>query len=131
MSEPHHQLSPDSGAPDRSLRAADHDREAVADILREQHVAGRLDTDELQDRIERCYVAKTYGELDAVIADLPAQIESPRARRRGRPRPGLPLPALAPLLILAIALSHGFLIWLAVPFVFWFIGRRWRWRSTM
>ena len=46
------------------LRAADQDREAIADALREQHLAGRLDTDEFQERLDRCYAAKTYGELD-------------------------------------------------------------------
>ena len=71
------------GPYDRSLRAADSDRESVAAILREQHVAGRIDDDELQDRIERCYTAKTYADLDAVIADLPH--EEPAVTSRGRP----------------------------------------------
>ena len=67
------------GPHDRSLRAADSDREAVADILREQHLAGRLDSDELQERIDRCYSAKTYADLDAVVADLPHEQPQPVA----------------------------------------------------
>ncbi len=35
---------------DRSLRASDHDREAIGDFLRRQHVVGRLDADEYADR---------------------------------------------------------------------------------
>lgn len=137
MPEPHTQPVPAGVSPDRLLRAADHDRDAVAEMLREQHLAGRIDTEELQDRIGRCYAARTYGDLDAVLADLPAEIAPPRESRPARgawgpPRLGvLPLPALAPLLFVAIALSHGHLVWLMLPFVFWFVSRRWRWRSAM
>jgi hypothetical protein len=109
------------GPYDRSLRAADSDRESVADILREQHVAGRLDDDEFQDRIERC-----YAELDAVVADLPP--EEP-AVSSGRGLALWPRFALAPLLLIAIvALSHGHLFWLVIPFVFFFV-RPMLWRA--
>ena len=137
MPEPHTQSMPDDGPHARHLRAADHDREAVAEILREQHLAGRIDTDELQERIEGCYAAKTYGDLDVVLADLPAEISAPRddhAAARvgwGRPHRGLPLPAFAPLLFVAIVVTHGHLAWLVLPFVFLFVTRRWRWRSTI
>jgi hypothetical protein len=115
----------DYGPPDRSLRAADADRESVAEFLREQHLTGRLDTDELQERIDRCYSAKTYAELDAVVADLPIRPSRPESRPR-RPRVAL-LPLVA-ILILALALSQGHLVWLAVPLVFWFV-RPWRWQA--
>ena len=88
------------GPYDRSLRAADSDREAVADILREQHVAGRLDSDELQDRVDRCYAAKTYAELDAVIADLPH--EQPQVSGGLRLWPRF---AFVPLLLIAVIAS--------------------------
>jgi hypothetical protein len=104
---------------ERNLRAADADRDAVAETLREQHIAGRIDTDELQERIERCYAAKTYAELDALVADLPREDRSTRvgAARRGAPR--FALLALLPLLIVALALSHGRVLWLALPLGFW------------
>jgi hypothetical protein len=91
----------------------------VADTLREQHLAGRIDTDELQERIERCYAAKTYAELDALLADLPDEGRSARARpaRWGAPRFAL-LPLTA-LLIAALTLSHGRALWLALPLAFW------------
>jgi hypothetical protein len=53
------------------LRAADWDRDAVAELLRAQHLAGRLDHDELELRLGRCLTARTYLELAATIADLP------------------------------------------------------------
>jgi hypothetical protein len=115
------------GPSDRGLRAADSDREAVADVLRDQHVAGRLDSDELQERIERCYAAKTYAELDAVIEDLPP--DEPRVSSTWstwrRPRFALVLP----LLIAIAAVSHGHLFWLAIPLAFFFFVRPAMWRT--
>jgi hypothetical protein len=121
----------DYGPPDRSLRAADADRESVAEFLREQHVTGRLDTDELQERLDRCFAAKTYAELDAVVDDLPRPRSRPRTTattRAGRSAWGLPVLPLVPLLIVALALSHGHLAWLAVPLLVLFVVRPRRWR---
>jgi|SRR5579875_490428 hypothetical protein len=56
---------------DRSLRCSDLDREEVGAILREAHVAGRLDSDEFADRFGRALQARTYAELDSLLADLP------------------------------------------------------------
>jgi hypothetical protein len=121
-------FTPRYGPHDRSLRAADSDREAVADILREQHVAGRLDTDELQERIDRCYAAKSYADLDAVLVDLPR--EQPQASRVR----GLwlwPRFAFLPLVLVAlVALGHGHLVWLVIPLVFFFFARPMLWRAS-
>jgi hypothetical protein len=57
---------------DRSLRASDDDRERVAEVLRQAAGDGRLTLAELQDRLEALYAAKTYGELEPVVADLPS-----------------------------------------------------------
>jgi Domain of unknown function (DUF1707) len=115
------------GPHDRSLRAADSDREAIADILREQHVAGRLDSDELQERIDRCYSAKTYADLDAIVADLPPERPRPSDVRGVRLWPRF---VFVPLLLIAIiALSHGHLFWLAIPLVFVFVTRTMLWRG--
>jgi hypothetical protein len=56
-----------------SLRAADADREAVAERLRRAAGEGRLEPDELEERLHRALRARTYGELDRVVADLPAK----------------------------------------------------------
>ncbi len=123
---------PDHGPQDRSLRAADADRDAVAETLRAQHLAGRLDTDEFQERIERCYAAKTYADLDALIADLPGHESTADARRR-TPRPRrLALIALLALLTVALALSHGRAVWLLVPLAFFFfVLRPLRWHAPL
>lgn len=55
-----------------SLRAADSDREAVTERLRRAAAEGRLEPDELEDRVHTALRARTYGELDRVVADLPA-----------------------------------------------------------
>nr|WP_067359630.1 DUF1707 domain-containing protein [Micromonospora rosaria] len=54
------------------MRAADADREVVAGRLRVALDEGRLDLHEYDERLQRAYTAKTYGDLDAVVADLPA-----------------------------------------------------------
>ncbi len=69
------------------LRASDADRERVANFLREQHAVGRLDHDELEERLGRAYRAVTMGDLDRLIGDLPqphrpAPRHAPAHRRR-------------------------------------------------
>jgi len=54
-------------------RAADADREAVAERLRIAAGEGRIELWELDERLGRAYTAKTYGELATLVADLPAQ----------------------------------------------------------
>ncbi|QGN50662.1 DUF1707 SHOCT-like domain-containing protein [Micromonospora sp. WMMD558] len=54
------------------MRAADADRQAVADRLRAAVDEGRLDLHEYDERLQQAYTARTYGELDALLADLPA-----------------------------------------------------------
>ncbi|MGW0538424.1 DUF1707 SHOCT-like domain-containing protein [Streptomyces sp. NPDC003032] len=52
-------------------RAGDADRESVAERLRVAAGEGRIDLAELEERLDRAYGAKTYGELDVLVADLP------------------------------------------------------------
>jgi Domain of unknown function (DUF1707) len=54
------------------MRAADADRQVVADRLRVALDEGRLDLHEYDERLSRAYAAKTYGDLDRLLADLPA-----------------------------------------------------------
>jgi hypothetical protein len=69
-----------------ALRASDRDREIVAGQLREAAESGRLTMDEFDDRVANAYRAKTYGDLKALLADLPAVA----------PRPGNPLATIQP-----------------------------------
>jgi uncharacterized protein DUF1707/2TM domain-containing protein len=54
-----------------SLRASDADREQFVAALRQHHAEGRLTTEELAERTERAYAARTFGDLDALAGDLP------------------------------------------------------------
>jgi hypothetical protein len=65
----------------RGIRASDAERERAADSLREHYAAGRLDSEELSERLDGVYAAKTVAELRALSADLPALPLSPAARR--------------------------------------------------
>ncbi|MFJ2787608.1 DUF1707 domain-containing protein [Streptomyces sp. NPDC093249] len=57
--------------PPGSLRASDADRDRIADILRDALAEGRLDAEEHSDRIDAVYRAKTVGELEPIVRDLP------------------------------------------------------------
>ena len=54
------------------LRVSDADREATVVRLREAGGEGRLTLEELADRVEQADAARTWGELEALTADLPA-----------------------------------------------------------
>ncbi len=54
------------------IRASDDDRERLISELRDHAVAGRIDTDELEERSQAAYSAKTTAELDRLRHDLPA-----------------------------------------------------------
>ncbi len=56
---------------DPRVRASDADRERTVSLLREHHAQGRLTAEEFNDRLDRVFAAKTIGELDALLADLP------------------------------------------------------------
>ena len=55
-----------------SMRAASTDRERTVDVLKAAFAEGRLTQEEYNDRMGRAYTARTYGELAALVADLPA-----------------------------------------------------------
>jgi hypothetical protein len=56
------------------MRASDSDRDRVADVLREAAGDGRLTLEELQERLNRVYMAKTYAELEPITRDLPSPV---------------------------------------------------------
>lgn len=53
-------------------RASDPDREQIAKRPRHATVGGQLGADQLEERLAVLYSARTYGELDTLVADLPA-----------------------------------------------------------
>jgi fatty acid desaturase len=76
--------------------ASDTEREQVAETLRTHAAAGRLDPEELDDRLGRVFAARTRADLAPLVADLPAPAASPRKRRE--------VPRVAPVIPLAILL---------------------------
>jgi Domain of unknown function (DUF1707)/Cell wall-active antibiotics response 4TMS YvqF len=54
------------------MRISDADRQRVADVLRDAAGEGRIDLDELEERLELTWQAKTYGELVPITLDLQA-----------------------------------------------------------
>ncbi len=79
------------------LRASDADREHVADRLRRAAAEGRLLAEELEQRLGDAFRARTYGELDEIVADLPGE----RVTRPSRPAGGLARPALLLAMVVA------------------------------
>ncbi|MER5883424.1 DUF1707 domain-containing protein [Streptomyces sp. NPDC001941] len=67
--------------PADTMRASDADRDRVADILRDALAEGRLDAEEHAERIDGVYRAKTLGELEPLVRDLPAAGSAPRPAR--------------------------------------------------
>lgn len=58
-----------------ALRAADDDRRRAADRLRAALADGRLTLPEYDERVRDAFAARTYGELNALVADLPVEAE--------------------------------------------------------
>ncbi|MFI1829990.1 DUF1707 domain-containing protein [Streptomyces sp. NPDC020412] len=62
------------------MRASDSERERIAERLRDAVAEGRLTMEEFNDRLDAAYRARTHGELEPLVSDLPAPgttIESP------------------------------------------------------
>ena len=55
-----------------AMRAASADRERAVDVLKAGFAEGRLTQDEYNERMNQAYAARTYAELAAITADLPA-----------------------------------------------------------
>jgi hypothetical protein len=66
---------------DLHLRASDAERDATGERLRAAAAEGRLDLEELEQRLEWTYAAKTRGQLLALTGDLPRYVDyAARAR---------------------------------------------------
>src|SRR6478609_4304705 len=69
------------------LRISDQDRHQVAEILREAAGDGRIDLDELDERLEATYAARTYADLVPITLDLPAHPHQAVPARQPGPSP--------------------------------------------
>jgi len=72
------------------LRASHADREQVIGTLKDAFVQGRLDKDEFGLRVSQTFASRTYAELAAITADIPAGLTTAKppapARAQGEPR---------------------------------------------
>lgn len=114
-------------APHSSLRASDADRDAVAERLRHAAVEGRLEHDELEDRLHAALRARTYGDLKRLLADLPSRpmtLERRGGERRPAPRiafdvalrVAVTLALVAVVVTVAALLTAWWIVWVVVWF---------------
>jgi hypothetical protein len=123
---------------DDRMRVSDADRERVTTRLREHFADGRLTSEELDERVTSALNAKTFGDLRAVMADLPEP--EPTGPQAGPPpwasgpqwgppayryRRGPRLLPLALLILLAAVILPGggwiFLGFFKVILLFWLV----------
>ncbi|MER6824105.1 DUF1707 SHOCT-like domain-containing protein [Streptomyces cellulosae] len=88
-----HAQQPDTTPRSAELRASDADRDRIVELLHDAHAEGRLTADEHAERVEGALTAKTLGELEGFIQDLPAAHER---RAAPFPTPGRPAAGVFP-----------------------------------
>jgi Domain of unknown function (DUF1707) len=103
------------------MRASDADRDAVLSELSEHFQAGRLTSEEFDDRAGRALAARTWGELTDLLRDLPSTLRGPRIPvapassaaqperpvRHGAPAPVAGLVAIGIAIAVAAGITHG------------------------
>ena len=130
-------LSQNRTVADNPLQVGDADRDGTADPLKEAHAAGYLTLEEVDERLGTALAARTRGELDRLVADLPPEWRAGQERGRrppARQRPALRPEAvwLVPLLVVMAALvvlavvTRGFFFPWPLLWIFFAFGRRGR-----
>jgi Domain of unknown function (DUF1707) len=85
------------------MKASDADRDQVLAVLSENFQAGRLTSEELEDRTGRALSARTLDELDALTSDLPDVIPAGLPESAAADQP--PGPGFARLPIIAVVVA--------------------------
>ncbi len=104
------------------VRASDAERDEIVSQLRTHAADGRLDVDELDERVERAYAAKTRRDLVATVSDLP---RPPRPRPHARAEFSEHLRSylsVMALLVVIWALTGMGYFWPIWPMLGWGIG---------
>jgi uncharacterized membrane protein YdbT with pleckstrin-like domain len=122
-----------------SIRASDADREQIAERLRHAAAEGRLLAEELEQRLGAAFKARTYGELDAVVADLPGRRTGSGSSRSmipfARPAMALAILVAAVVVILAavVVIAGVLAVWAVSVLVAWWVfgGRHYHCRRSV
>jgi len=125
-----------------SLRASDADRDAVVDRLRDAAGEGRLEPDELEQRVDGALRARTYGDLAELLADIPGDGRVLLRSTRWRTNPvarsavlgaGLLVAVIVAFAVVAVLVLAAAAAWIALV-LFWLVccgsRRRLVWRSA-
>jgi hypothetical protein len=110
------------------VRVGDAEREQAVSALGEHYVAGRLTKDELDERADRAWSARTSGDLAPLFRDLPAlpppaPVRSPRREAQRRSwRLGLRLSWIFVLLVVLAAVTRVPFFAVALFAFFWWSG---------
>ena len=92
------------------LRAAHADREQVVGVLKAAFIQGRLTKDELDLRVGQAFASRTYADLAALTADLPAGLTAAQPPRPAR-APGEQAILRRPVRALAVATVVYAAVW--------------------
>ncbi len=101
------------------LRASRVDRERTIDALKAAFVQGRLTKDEFDLRVGRTLASRTYAELAAVTAGIPAgpiADQSPRTAARAQARPPMSNAAKAGICVVIAAVTMALAVFVAGAF---------------
>jgi hypothetical protein len=109
------------------LRASHADREQAIEVLKAAFVQGRLTKDEFDLRVGQAFASRTYTELAAVTAGIPAGLiwdQPPRTAGRAQARPPMSNTAKAGICVViavatmavAVFVAGGFALMVFVPF---------------
>jgi Domain of unknown function (DUF1707) len=79
------------------MRVGDAEREAAAAEVREHFASGRLTQDELNQRLDQTFAARTRGDLNAVFTDLPSATRRDATAGGARATAGSPYGGRTPL----------------------------------
>ncbi|MFJ9840618.1 DUF1707 and DUF4190 domain-containing protein [Kitasatospora sp. NPDC101155] len=109
-------------SPQAAMRASHADRDRTVDVLKAGFAEGRLSAEEYEQRHEAAALARTYGELAALVADLPAGPMVTPPLQAAQPVPATflppPVPQVRPTNVLAVvSVVCGLTGFMALPAV--------------
>ena len=106
MAEPGDEMATGAGGRGH-LRASHADREQVIETLKAAFVQGRLDRDEFDLRVGRTFASRTYAELAALTADIPAGLTTAKPPTPARAQGEQPVLRPGPVITAATAMYAG------------------------